>query len=116
MRPKRFPRNVLTCWNSTYKLLNDSNNYKELLCDFIANNINDINLYPQYWDVCKSILDTLKVFNDATYTLSGVYYPKTHLVLTECINICSVLEEHENDLNLFSCIQAMKNKWLEILK
>ena len=44
MRPKRFPLNVPTCWNLTYKLLNNSNDYKELLCDFIANNINDINL------------------------------------------------------------------------
>ena len=33
--------------NSTYELLNDSNDYKKLLCDFSASNINDINLYPQ---------------------------------------------------------------------
>ena len=49
-------------------------NYLELLCDFITNNISDINLYPTQWDACKSILGTLKDFNDATYALSGVYY------------------------------------------
>ena len=34
MRPKGFSRDVPTRWNSTYELLNDSNAYKELFCDF----------------------------------------------------------------------------------
>ena len=64
----------------------------------------------------QNILDALKVFNDANYTLSGVYYPTTYLFLIECIHICGALEEHENDLNLFFCIQTMKNKWLVYFK
>ena len=76
--PKRFSRDVSTCWNLTYELLINNNDYKELLYDFIANNISDINLYSHQWDACKSILDTLAVFNNATYILSGVYYP-THI-------------------------------------
>jgi hypothetical protein len=47
-RAKRFPRDVPTRWNSTYELLNASNNYKELLCDFFAqNDMLDIHLLPQ---------------------------------------------------------------------
>ena len=46
MRSKRFPRAVPTSWNSIYELLNKNNAYKELLCDFIANKISEINLYP----------------------------------------------------------------------
>jgi len=29
----QFSRDIPTRWNSTYELLNDSNDYKELLCD-----------------------------------------------------------------------------------
>ena len=87
-----------------------------IIKNYYVINITHINLFSQQWDACKSILDTLKVFNDATYTLSGVCYPTIHLYLIEGINICDALGEHENDLNLFSCIQAMKNKWLEYFK
>ena len=47
-RPRKFSRDVLTCLNSTYKLLCDSDDYKKkLLCDFMQHNISNIILYPQ---------------------------------------------------------------------
>ena len=115
-KPKRFSRDVPTRWNSTYELLNESFSYKELLCMFINNNVPQVNLFPQNWEVCQKILDLLKVFNDATYTLSGVYYPTSHLLLIECINIVGAMQENETDLILSESILIMKNKWLNYFK
>ena len=36
--------------------------------------------------------------------------------MTGGINICGVMKENENEVNLFACIQAMKNKQLEYFK
>ena len=90
MRTKQFSRDFPIRWNSTYELFNDSNDYKKLLCDFIANNIGKISLYPHQWDACTNILDILNFFNDSI--LSGIYYVTTYLFLIECINICGVME------------------------
>ena len=46
MRGIRFSRDVSTRWNSTYKLLYQSDEYKELLCDFIHYNVSSIILHP----------------------------------------------------------------------
>ena len=112
-KPKKFPRDVPHRWNSTYELLNQSFSYKELLCTFFANYVPQSNLYPQEWDICKRILDLLKVFNNATYTLSGVYYPTTHLFLTECLNIVDIFQENEGDNQLGPTIIAMRTKWMQ---
>ena len=111
-KPKRFPKDVPTRWNSTFHLLNESLAYKDLLCAFVSNDIPQIDLYPQEWDICKKILDVLKVFIDATYTLSGVYYPTTHLFLVECTNIVGIFDEYENDIELQHTMIAMKIKQL----
>ena len=41
-RGVRFSRDVPTLWNSTYKLLCQSYQYKKLLCDFICYNVSSI--------------------------------------------------------------------------
>ncbi|KAL5771553.1 hypothetical protein ACOSP7_015707 [Xanthoceras sorbifolium] len=73
--PIRFYRDVPTRWNSTYKLLCESYEYRELLVRFMQHNVNTINLYEHHWDVYTKICMLLKVFHDATYSLSGIYYP-----------------------------------------
>ena len=115
-RPRRFSRDVPTRWNSTYELLNQSFEYKVLLCAFISTNVPQLELSRQHWNICHKILDCLKVFNDATYTLSGVYYPTTHLFIIECVNIAGVFEEYEDDEQLGATIKAMKSKWLTYYK
>ena len=42
----RFAHDVSTRWNSTYKLLCQSDEYKELLCDFMHYNVSSIILHP----------------------------------------------------------------------
>ena len=111
MRPKKFPRDVPTRWNSTYQLLQDSFQYKELLCSFFAQNTNaNIYLFSQQWNICSSICEILKVFNDATEQLSGVYYPTAQLVLENFSNIVLVLNEHINNECLSPCILTMQIK------
>ena len=66
MQPVRFAHDIPTCWNSTYKLICQSDEYKKLLCDFMCYNISSIILHSSQWNMCTKICQLLKVFNDAT--------------------------------------------------
>ena len=83
----RFSCDIPTHWNSTYKLLCQSDEYKDLLCD----NISSIILHPNQWNMCTKIGQILKVFNDVTNTLSGIYYPTINLFMFEALNIVGAL-------------------------
>ena len=112
MRPVRFARYVPTRWNSTYKLLCQYDEYKELLCDFMCYNVSFIILHHSQWNMCIKICQLLKVFNDATNTLSGIYYSTTKLFMIETLNIVGKLYDcisQEEDLKPF--ILVMKAKW-----
>ena len=114
MRSVRFSRDVPTRWNSTYKLLCQSDEYKELLCDFIRYNISSIILHPNQLNICTKIYQLFKVFNDATNTLFGVYYPTTNLFMIEALNIIGALYDcmcQEEELK--PCILVMKAKWCD---
>ena len=93
MRHVRFVHDVPTHWNSTYKLLYQSDEYKDLLCDFMGYNVSSIILHPTQWNMCTKICQLLKVFNDATNTLSGSYYPTTNLFMIETLNIVDTFDE-----------------------
>ena len=61
--------------------------------------------------MCIKICQLLKVFNDATNTLSDVYYLTTNLFIIESLNIINVFDEcMSQDLELKSCIDVMKSK------
>ena len=113
MRPKNFPKDVPTRWNSTYELLNESFPYKDLLCTFFSSIQNNIILLPQQWSVCEKILRLLETFNNATYNLSGVYYPTAHLLVMDCVNISCVFDEYVQDRELSPCVLSMASKWLK---
>ncbi|KAL5775817.1 hypothetical protein ACOSP7_013374 [Xanthoceras sorbifolium] len=110
--PIRFSRDVSTRWNSTYKLLCESYDYRELLVRFMQHNVSSVNLYAHYWDVCTKICMLLKVFHDATTTLSGIYYPTSHLFLCEAIDIVDALNECAQVIELSACVAAMRDRWL----
>ncbi|KAK2634305.1 hypothetical protein Ddye_029097 [Dipteronia dyeriana] len=107
-RPIKFSRDISTHWNSTYKLLNESVEYKEILVSFITYNVPSISLQLKHWDVCIKILELLRVFNDATNALSGIYYPTTHLFLVQSVNIAGAFSDCELDVQLSQCVAAMK--------
>ena len=91
MHGVRFSRDVPTHWNSTYKLLCQFDEYKDLLCDFMYYNITSIILHHSQWNMCTKICQLLKVFNDATNTLSDIYYSSTTLFMIETLNIVGAL-------------------------
>ncbi|KZV13529.1 zinc finger BED domain-containing protein RICESLEEPER 2-like, partial [Dorcoceras hygrometricum] len=112
---KRFARDVPTRWNSTYKLLLSTFEYKELLCGFFGQVVQSSSLYlfSNQWNICTTICEILKVFSDATDQLSGVYYPTCHLVVTHICNGACIFCEHlnSNEPPLIECIISMKTKW-----
>ena len=64
--------------------------------------------------MCTKICQLLKVFNDATNTLSGVYYLTTNLFIIEALNIVGAFDEcMSQELELKACIDVMKSKWLD---
>ena len=74
-------------------------------------NVTSIILHPSQWNMCTKIYQLLKVFNDATNTLSGIYYPTTNLFMIEALNIVGALYDcisQEKDLK--SYILVMKAK------
>jgi hypothetical protein len=112
-RVVRFSRDVPTRWNSTYKLLAQSYEYRDLLVSFIQFHVTHIQLYQSHWDACYNVFNLLKVFNNATQNLSGVYYPTTHLFIIESINIAGAFAHCESDISIGEAVHAMKLKWLD---
>ncbi|KZV38585.1 zinc finger BED domain-containing protein RICESLEEPER 2-like [Dorcoceras hygrometricum] len=115
MRAKQFARDVPTRWNSTYKFLLSTFEYKDLLSGFFGQVVQSSNiyLYANQWNICTTICELLKAFNDATDQLSGVYYPTCHLVVTHLCNVACFFSEqlNSNDPALIECIISMKTKW-----
>ena len=54
-------------------------------------NVTSIILHPSQWNMCTKICQLLKVFNDATNTLSSICYPTTNLFMIETFNIVGAL-------------------------
>ena len=94
-------------------LLSESVEYRDLLVSFITYNVPSISLQLNHWDVCIKILKLLRVFNDATIALSGVYYPTTHLFLIQSVNIVGAFNDCDFDVQLSPCVAVMRRKWLQ---
>ena len=57
-------------------------------------NVSSIILHHTQWNMCTKICQSLKMFNDATTTLSSVYYPTTNLFMIETLNIVSAFYDY----------------------
>ena len=74
-------------------------------------NVSSIILHPTQWNMCTKIYQLLKVFNDATTTLSSIYYPTVNLFMVEALNIVGTLYDCiSQDEDLKPCILVMKSK------
>ena len=112
-RVVRFPRDVPTHWNTTYKLLAQSYNYRDLLVSFVQIHVSHVDLYQTHWDACYNVFNLLKIFYNVTNILSGVYYPTTHLFIIESLNIAGAFAYCDSDIELVEAVNAMKVKWLD---
>ena len=90
-----------------------SYDYRDLLVTFMQYHVSRINFYPSHWDVCKKVCDLLKVFNNATNNLSGVYYSTNNLFIIESLNIAGAFAHCESDIEFAEAVNDMKVKWLE---
>ncbi|KAL5811863.1 hypothetical protein ACOSQ3_026813 [Xanthoceras sorbifolium] len=52
------------------------------------------------------------IFHDATTSLSGIYYPTSHLFLFEALNIVGALNECSQINELVPCVYAMRERWI----
>ncbi|KAK3222925.1 hypothetical protein Dsin_009950 [Dipteronia sinensis] len=60
-RPIKFSRDISTRWNSAYKLLSESVEYKELLVSFITYNVPSSSLQLKHWDDHKKVFPILAI-------------------------------------------------------
>ena len=110
--PKKFPKDVRTRWNSTYKLLRAAHDYKDLLINFIMHTNIDICLQNHHFEICERLIKLLKVFNNTTETFSHVYQPTSNLFILQCIYIVNCFAENTTgDEHIDTCIFHMKEKW-----
>ena len=100
-------------WNSTYLLLQSTVEYKELLCSFAIAHLPNIPLHISEWNVCRDLLNLLKVFYDCTNTFSRVYSPSVHLFILEAGNIIGTILNVRSNPFLQICVNDMVRKWLK---
>ena len=98
-------------WNSTYLMLKNAIEYKNVISMFYNTKHNNILLSDVDWFIAERMIYFLENFYDATVLLSGVYYPTSPLVFTQLMLISSLFCEYRND-NLFKLIVE---KWRKSL-
>ena len=115
LQPKKFSLDVPTRWNSTYKMLCGSYEYRSALCDFFSQMAPECNfiIFPQQWESCGNLCHILQIFHDATTELSGIYYPTSILALDHCIKVAIVFNVSISDPVLKDSINSMRSKWLK---
>ncbi|KAH7667795.1 Tam3-transposase (Ac family) protein [Dioscorea alata] len=112
MRVKKFPKDVKTRWNSTYRLLSVAFPYRSLLTNFVNDSLVGFCLYEYQWVLIARIIDLLSVFNTWTNLFSQVYFPTSHLFLYGAIDVAEQFWKFRSDPQLFIGIIPMKIKWL----
>ena len=116
IRPKNFPRDVSTRWNSTYKMIFDSYQYRELLSAFATQNIEGSNVFGDVWVVARDIIEVFKVFHDATETFSHAYIPTSSVFCFVAMNIAIALQDGLQVECISDAVRTMREKWLSFYK
>ena len=112
VHPKRFSKDVGTRWNSTYILLCECIQYKQVLTSFVSQNVTHLYFNEANWDVCQKIAMFLKCFSDATKRFSHVYIPSGNVFVLEACNIMFGLSEGAQIPGISESVMSMRHKWL----
>ncbi|KAL2924957.1 putative AC transposase, partial [Bienertia sinuspersici] len=113
LRKKVWSLDNPTCWNSTYKLLNDAIKYRDVLTELYNENHSDPNelITNDHWILATVIRDVLATFDNATNVFSYVYEPNIHQVILECIKIVNSISEASYKSSISNILDRMKAKW-----
>ena len=113
LKPRKFGTDMPVRWNSTYLMLKNAIEYKNVISMFYNTKHNMILLSDVDWFIAERMIYFLETFYDATVLLSGVYYPTSPLVFTQLMLISSLFSEYRND-NLFKLIvEKMEKKFMK---
>lgn len=107
-------------WNSTYLMLQlvlrDKIQFSAFVNQHFPQEDGYVLLGDDTWHVVESIVQFLQTFYDSTVSLSGVYYPTSHMIVHHILEIAQHLKEYENDPTLLVAIHHMKEKYLKYWK
>ncbi|KAJ1691138.1 hypothetical protein LUZ63_015293 [Rhynchospora breviuscula] len=87
---------VQTRWNSTYLMLQLAFELREAIERFAILDKNSNLVADLDWNKMKALLDCLKVFYNATLTLSGTKYPTLNLFFPEFCEVCLSIKKMRN--------------------
>lgn len=113
LKPRYFPLDCATSWNSSYEMLCHIFPYREILTKLYNDNVDEC--FDFQWDKIDLVIKLFEKFSNANHTFSLCYEPNCHLVIQECVKIVHVLKTYENDPLLGLVVQNMRNKWLEYM-
>ena len=125
MKRKNISLDILTRWNSTYKLLQNITKYKKVVqlyeMQLSKNNNNDVDvdvLNDYDWHIADLLRDLFEIFDTSTNIFCSVYYPTSHRVIMQITSIYMVLQNYLsyeifND-TIFAMIEKIKKYWGEI--
>lgn len=114
LHPKIFVVDLGTGrWDSTYKMLSGSYEYRHILCSFFSEEPQlGIDLSPDQWDACSDLCKVLKTCKDAVEELSRVYRSTSVLVVDHFVKIAVHLNSLLGCDGLGECVAGMIAKWL----
>ena len=113
---------VVTRWNSTYFMLEAAKKYQKVFDRLELHDAQYIRgfclskpkMYPSSidWEYARYFIKVLKVFYDATLTLSGSLYVTSHIFLRQLCLIYTQLQASRDSKDLFSklMVENMKKK------
>lgn len=113
VRPRKFPKDVCTRWNSTYKMIYESYEYRELLCSFAALHIPEADIFGDCWTTAKEIIEVFKTFYDATRTFSHAYIPTSNVFLYTAMQVAFAIEAGLKVALIHDAVEEMRQKWVQ---
>ena len=118
LKPRKFGLDMPIRWNSTYLMLKNTIEYKNVISIFYNLKMSSIELQDFDWFLVEKFVGFLEVFYEATVTLSGVYYPTSPLVLHSLLEITTLFSSTKDDALFRPIVESMVRKfkkyWSEI--
>ncbi|KAK2662521.1 hypothetical protein Ddye_001095 [Dipteronia dyeriana] len=116
LKPRRFQTDMPVRWNSTYLMLENCLKYDTTITCFYNMKLAETGqhspkiLTTDDWYVTKIFVQFLKIFYNATVTLSRVYYPTSSQAIHQIVEMFKLLNSYREDEHLGAAIVSMETK------